>query len=100
MLVLAVTFVLLANQQVEAGKKDKMLMGLLVGHALHSRARDNSVLKLIVPLRLAAEAWRHYGEVAAYHGHGYHHHHDHGHYGHHLPLDYEHDIELGAHFKA
>lgn len=73
--------------RVEAGKTDKIILGLAVGHALQSRIRDNSFFRLLIPLRVATEAWKKFGEMAAHHGHYDHHdhygHHSH-HHGHHL----------------
>ncbi|KAH9408482.1 hypothetical protein TYRP_012157 [Tyrophagus putrescentiae] len=93
---------------VEAGKKEKMLLGLAVGHAISNRAREHSLIRLIIPLRMAAEAWKHFGHATA-HEHGgyehYGHHHGHDHYGsHHHHLDHlhldEHSFGGGHHLKA
>ena len=96
--VLATCLLLLLSPMahVEAGKKEKLLLGLAVGHALSSRARDHSLLRLIIPLRMATEAWKHFGEAT--HGH---HHYEHGHHGyggHHHGFHF--DLEGHDHFKA
>ena len=76
---LLATIVLLmitAPNPVQAGKRDKILLALAAGSALRNR---DSVFRLIGPLRLVTEAWKHYGRLVAHQSHDYgHHHHHHG----------------------
>ncbi|XP_075589134.1 uncharacterized protein LOC142597711 [Dermatophagoides farinae] len=72
---------------VQAGRSKKsMMIGVALGAAIaRSQHHDLKLLHVLIPLRLAAEAWRQMGKHHHHHFDllgGHHHHHDDYHHGH------------------
>lgn len=60
------------TQPVQAGKKS-LMMGIALGAALRSRS-DFGLLHVLIPLKMATDAWKLYGKHSHNRGHAFDHH--------------------------
>ncbi|XP_027194833.2 uncharacterized protein LOC113789490 [Dermatophagoides pteronyssinus] len=79
-IVVAILMLQYQNSMVNAGRSKKsMMIGVALGAAIaRSQQHDLRLLHVLIPLRLAAEAWKQMGKNT-----NHHHHHDYDYDGHH-----------------